>query len=134
MKIKLLTLIFAFGAMTFVLLSGCTMTKINYADAPLTPVKFESVQASQTFYQAILAGYFPEKNSKSNEYSFTLDVPSPLWFDHNTRESYRVIVNEAAARADTDHDGLITEAEATAFASCCCCRQPVKKEEVEDQK
>jgi len=108
------------GAVLGLLFSGCTMSKTTYEDAPLAAVKFESVQASQTFYNAILAGYFPvqEDGSKqSNDYSANLDVPMPLWVKHDTTESYRVIVNEAVAKADVNHDGVITEAEAEAFAA-----------------
>jgi len=102
------------------LLTGCTLTKSSYEDAPLTPVKFESTQAAQTFYNAILARFFPadaneEKND--NTYSAGLDVPMPLWYDHDTEKSYRVIVNEAVAKADANHDGVITETEAEAFAA-----------------
>jgi hypothetical protein len=98
----------------------------------MTTVKFESPAAAQTFYNAVLAKYFPtEEKHKTdgNEYGADLDLPMPLWYEHNTRKSYHVIVNDAVAVADANHDGTITEAEAAAYAATIDARTDKQKED-----
>jgi hypothetical protein len=103
---------------TAMLLSGCALTKTTYEDAPLNSAKFESTQASQTFYNALFASRYPARHDPpktDNVYSVALDFPFD--FGHHTVDSYRVMLNEAMAAADTNHDGVISEAEASAYAA-----------------
>ena len=99
------------------LLCGCSLTKTTYADAPLNSTKFESAQASQTFYNAILASRYPARHDPpktDNVYTIALAFGK---FGHYTVNSNRVMLNDAMTAADTNHDGVISEAEASAYAA-----------------
>jgi hypothetical protein len=100
-------------------LSGCVHTTY-YDDAPRQDTRFESQQAATTFYNAVLAEHYPPPPLRDD------DKPAhetlSLWVGENFVtwnhvKSSNVIFNDAAAQADTNHDGLITEAEAAAFAN-----------------
>jgi hypothetical protein len=96
------------------LLTGCVgMAKISYDDAPRSPVQFASPQAERIFYDAILAQRFP---TDGPHHQVSLNLTPPIWYHHWTVKSANVIFNQAAAAADTNHDGIITEDEALAFA------------------
>ncbi|HTB62523.1 MAG TPA: hypothetical protein VK737_02950 [Opitutales bacterium] len=100
-----------------ILLSGCALTKTTYDDAPLNSTKFESTQASQTFYNALFASHYPARHDPPKTDSvYSVAIALPLDFGHHTVDSYRVMLNEAMTTADTNHDGVISEAEASAYA------------------
>ena len=102
-------------------LTGCVdVTRYTYNDAPLTPVRFETTMAEQTFYDAILAKRYPADGPHGY---VVLYVKPPIWYAHRTLKSAHVIVNEAVAAADSNHDGVITEAEAAAFAKSAGVKQ-----------
>ena len=112
-KLKLPILAAALLAAAFA--TGCmNVTKIKYDDAPRVAVRFATPQAEQTFYDAILAEHFPTDGYHG---SLTLFVSPPFWINHRTRQSSNVIFNAAAAEADLNHDAVITEDEADAFAA-----------------
>ena len=100
-------------------LSGCVHTTY-YDDAPRQDTRFESQQDATTFYNAVLAEHYPPPPLKDD--GQPAHETLSLWIGENFvtwnhAKSSNVIFNDAAARADTNHDGLITEAEATAFAN-----------------
>jgi PadR family transcriptional regulator PadR len=103
-------------------LSGCVnLNTTYYDDAPRRDMRFASEQAATTFYNALLAERFPppplqdDGQPVRDRDTLSLLVVTPLSSHH--AKSDHVIFNEAAAQADTNHDGLITEAEATAYAN-----------------
>jgi hypothetical protein len=96
------------------LLTGCVdLTKISYENSPRAEVQFASPKAEQIFYDAILARYFP---ADGPHHSLSLGMAPPVWYRHQTLKSSNVIFNQAVAAADTNHDGIITEDEALAYA------------------
>jgi hypothetical protein len=125
MKRKSIRPILLAGAMASAFLTGCAGTTFSYQDAPPTPVQFESMKAEQTFYNAILAKYFPAFDGRANEFSSNL---LEVGWDHEIRQSSNVIFNEAVAAADTDHNNVITEAEANAYAATLAARTDLQKE------
>jgi hypothetical protein len=100
-------------------LSGC-MNTTYYDDAPRHDVRFQSELAATTFYNAVLAEHYPPPPTlpcgKPAHVTFTIWI-GQSFVTWNHKKSSNIIFNDAAAQADTNHDGLITEAEATAFAN-----------------
>jgi len=119
------------GAMASALLVGCSTTSYTYQDAPQTPVKFESLQAEQTFYDAVLAKYYPAPKSPDGK-GFDSDLYLPLSIEHDVRKTSHVLFNEAVAAADTNHDGVITEAEAKTYAAAIAARTDKQIEDDQD--
>jgi len=99
-------------------LAGC-VDLAKYEDAPRSDIHFESLKAATTFYDAVLDEHFtiPRKSDgTADKKSITIYIGENLvtW---KTEKSSNVIFNEAAAIADANHDGTITENEADAFAA-----------------
>lgn len=93
------------------MLTGCvSVHKVSHTDAPRTNVKFESLAAAGTFYDALLVSRFPGAGKHSK-----LLVGQTL-YTRETRPSANVMFNTAAATADLNADGTILESEAEAFA------------------
>lgn len=98
----------ALGAST-----GCISThETVYSDEPRAKVSFASDKAGRIFYETL--SHTPEgrqRTEKHTEVSLILiDV------DRRTVTGPNHLFNEAVAFCDTDHDGVITEAEAEIFA------------------
>lgn len=91
------------------LASGC-VHHTTIRDEPRQSVRFGSAEAAQTFYDAYLASAGPKGQGSVNVY-----VPLPYW--HNTVPTDNIRFNTAARSADGDHDGVISEEEARAFAA-----------------
>jgi hypothetical protein len=89
--------------------SGCVIhTKIQ--DTARAAVQFSSPTAAQTFYDAYLSAADPQGVG-----SVTLYVPTPYW--RRTVSTDNVRFNAAAAKADSNHDQIISEDEAQQFAA-----------------
>lgn len=73
-------------------------------------VRFSSPEAAQNFYDAYLASFSPDGNGSVNIY-----LPPPYW--HHTVKSDNVRFNAAVQSADLDHDDVISDEEAQAFAA-----------------
>ena len=103
------------GALALLALdAGCvSATKYSYQDAPKNNVQLASVTAASTFYDAMLAKRFPAQGPPHG--MVTVYVPMP--YHHVTRSSSNVLLNAATAQADANHDGVISEEEAQAFAT-----------------
>ena len=94
------------------LLTGClAVHKVHYSDATRTDARFESLKASNTFYEALLARKFPS-DGKPSRILFGQTL-----YSSETRPSANVVFNSAAAAADLNHDAFITEREANTFAT-----------------
>jgi hypothetical protein len=90
-------------------LSGC-VTRCTVHDEARRSVQFENTASAQTFYDAYLRLYHAHP---SGGY-FAVGLPLP--YEHVKRNSENVLFNKAVARGDTNHDNLISAAEARAFA------------------
>jgi len=101
-----------------VLLTGCVSVKrYTYQDAPKSDMRFESLAAATTFYDALLAKKFPtQQQSKGPHGDVTISLPMPYMQYRQTRTSANVLFNEAATKADANHDGVISEEEARVYA------------------
>jgi hypothetical protein len=91
------------------LTSGC-VTHTTVKDEPRQGVRFSSAEAAQTFYDAYLYAASPKGHG-----SVTLSVPTPYW--HRTVSTDNIHFNSAVRIADSNHDGIISEEEARAFAA-----------------
>jgi hypothetical protein len=87
--------------------SGC-VTRTTVKDEPRQSVQFASAQAAQTFYDAYISHYYQS--------SAQLTVALPLPYTHSKLVSDDVRFNHAVQLADTNHDGIISESEAQAYA------------------
>jgi formate-dependent phosphoribosylglycinamide formyltransferase (GAR transformylase) len=97
-------------AMATSLITGCvSVHKVAIKDAPRTTVSFESAEAMQTFYTAVLARHFPNDGKPSRV------VAGQTLYTWETRPSSNVVFNDAVAAADSDGDKVISESEATTF-------------------
>lgn len=91
------------------LTSGC-VTRITYKNEPRRGVRFSNVQAAQAFYEALLFANTPKGRG-------VVSLGIPLPYGHRTLSTANVRFNEAVQTADSNHDGIISESEARAFAS-----------------
>jgi hypothetical protein len=91
------------------LTSGC-VTHTTVKDEPRQSVRFSTAQAAQTFYDAYLSSASPKGQG-----SVSVSVPLPYW--HQTVSTDNVLFNTAVRSADSNHDGIISEEEARAFAA-----------------
>jgi hypothetical protein len=94
------------------LFTGCVAVhKVHYTDATRTDVRFESLKASSTFYDALLAKKFPSQGKHSR---ILLGQTLYTW---ETRHSANVIFNSAVTVADLNQDAIISDTEAHSFAA-----------------
>lgn len=107
------TIILAVGfAVASTAFTGCvSVHKVTIKDAPRKNVAFESSRAMQTFYDALLAKHLPKDGKPSR-----VRVGETL-YTWETRFSSNLAFNDGVAAADTDGDGVISEREATTYAS-----------------
>jgi hypothetical protein len=94
--------------------SGC-VSQTTFKDEPRQSVHFASAEAAQTFYDAYLARYYhfsPSDKTKTNEVA--IFIAMPYW--HHTVQTENYHFNHAIQLADTNHDGIISDAEAQAYA------------------
>jgi hypothetical protein len=97
---------------TSTLLTGCVAVhKVHYKDATRTDVRFESLEASSTFYDALLAKKFPPPGKDSRI------LLGQTLYTSETRPSANVVFNSAVAVADLNQDAIISDAEANLFAA-----------------
>jgi hypothetical protein len=79
-------------------------------DASRQNIHFATPQAAQTFYDTYLSVADPKGHGSTAVY-----LPLPYW--HRTVSTDNVRFNSAAQIADSNHDGVISEEEARAFAA-----------------
>lgn len=89
--------------------SGC-VTHTTIKDESRQSVHFSSPEAAQTFYDAYLSVTSPKGHGV-----VTLYVALP--YQHRTVSTDNVRFNSAVQAADSNHDGIISEEEALAFAA-----------------
>ncbi len=102
-----------FTAALAVLLAGLAAGCVNHTtvkNEPRQSVRFGSPEAAQNFYDAYLASFSPDGNGSVNIF-----VPPPYW--HRTVTSDNVRFNAAVQAADADHDDVISDEEAQAYAT-----------------
>lgn len=88
--------------------SGC-VTHITYKNEPRQSVRFSSALAAQTFYDVLLFANVPKGRG-----AVTVRVPLP--YGHRTISTQNISFNSAVRTADSNHDTIISESEARAFA------------------
>jgi hypothetical protein len=106
------TLLILTAITTLTFLTGCVAVhKVHYKDATRTDVRFESLEASSTFYDALLAKKFPPPGKDSRI------LLGQTLYTSETRHSANVVFNTAAAVADLNQDAIISDSEAHSFAA-----------------
>ena len=106
------TLLILTAITTLTFLTGCVAVhKVHYKDATRTDVRFESLKASSTFYDALLAKKFPAQGKDSRI------LLGQTLYTRETRHSANVVFNSAVAVADLNQDAIISDAEANLFAA-----------------
>jgi hypothetical protein len=92
--------------------TGCVAVhKVHYKDATRKEVHFESLNASSTFYDALLAKKFPSQGKQSRI------LLGQTLYTRETLHSANVIFNSAVAVADLDQDAIISDTEAHSYAA-----------------
>ncbi len=109
------TLPLSLAAFAALVSAGCIHTEETVTrDESRVPIAFETEAAGRIFYETLskLPGSGPYRESSTN-------VEVPFVFGHTTKTVHgpNTAFNEAVARADTNHDGKITETEAKIFAA-----------------
>ena len=97
--------------LALVIASGC-VTRTTVKNEPRQSVHFASQQAAETFYNAYLAFYYP--SNKTNSVAVWFGLP---FYQHREISTDNVRFNAAVQLADSDHDGMISDAEAQAYAA-----------------
>ena len=100
--------------LTAVAATGCIHTEETVVrDSPRVPVEFETETAGRIFYEAL-----SRSNGGRSHRESSSEVEVPFVFGHKTRtvRGPNLAFNEAVQRADTNHDGRITEVEARIYA------------------
>ena len=95
--------------------SGC-VTRTTFKDEPRQSVHFASAEAAQTFYDAYLARNYrfsPPDKAETNEIAVFIVMP----YRHYTVQTENFRFNHAIQLADTNHDGIISDVEARAYAA-----------------
>ena len=106
------TLLILTAITTLTFLTGCVAVhKVHYKDATRTDVRFESLKASSTFYDALLAKKFPPPGKDSRI------LLGQTLYTRETRQSANVVFNSAVAVADVNQDAIISDSEAKLFAA-----------------
>ena len=95
------------------LLAGCiSVRSTSYSDVERVKVSFASERAGRLFYETVSRLPHEEREESKNDVSLIL-----INVERKTITGPNRFFNEAVARCDTDHDGIITEEEAQIFAS-----------------
>jgi len=93
---------------------GCIHTHETVVhDEARTPVSFESDAAARTFYETL--SRMPDRGKYGESKT---EITIPIVFEHERKvvTGRNHAFNDAVARCDTNHDGVITEQEARIFA------------------
>ena len=96
--------------LALIVASGC-VTRTTVQNEPRQSVRFASQQAAETFYSAYLAANYP--SNKTNSVAVWIGLP----YNHNKIKTDNVRFNAAVQSADSDRDGMISDAEAQAYAA-----------------
>jgi small ligand-binding sensory domain FIST len=97
------------------LASGCVTAYTTVKDEPRQTVQFASGLAAQTFYDAYIRdNYVCPDEDHANSW-VGLDTVPP--YQRRKIETDNVLFNRAIEKADTNHDGIISEAEAQGYAA-----------------
>jgi hypothetical protein len=96
------------------LLSGC-VTYATTKNEPRRNVGFASAEAAQTFYDAYLVREYQHYYS-TNAVSHSISIGLHLPYRQHKAITENVRFNRAVVMADTNHDGMISLAEAQAYA------------------
>jgi hypothetical protein len=101
----------------FVLLSGVTsgcVTHTKFQDETRKTVRFSSAEAARIFYEAHLSG-----SGRVVRHAVAVELPL-IPYRHRTVVTENVRFNSAVRNADKNGDGIISLAEARAFADQTC--------------
>jgi hypothetical protein len=102
----------AFSAALFV--AGCIdHSETIYRDPERVKVQFENEKAGRIFYEALSKMPFHPTTESHTEVSIPVVFENKCTIKSGENEKF----NEAVRRCDTNKDGMITETEATIFAS-----------------
>jgi len=90
--------------------AGCAMHTTVVKDKSQQSIQFASLEASQTFYDA----YHSDVAARGND-SVVFYLPFPYW--HRTVKADNIHLHSIVDSTDANHDGLISDDEARAYAS-----------------
>lgn len=91
-------------------LSSSCVSHITYKDEPRQRIRFGNAQAAQTFYECLFLPDGPKRHG-------AVSVGVPLPYGHRTISTENTRFNAAIQKADSNHDKIISESEARAFAA-----------------
>jgi hypothetical protein len=104
-----------YAALLACLMCGC-VTCVTTKNEPRKSVRFTSAEAAQTFYEAYLEHEYQHYHSTNAvSHVVSIGLHSPYW--QSTAITENVRFNRAVEMADTNHDGVISEAEAEGYAA-----------------
>ena len=94
--------------------SGC-VSYTTVKDEPRKQAHFASQKAAETFYEAYLLDNYPPGCCGGKTNMISVDLASPYW--HRKQRTDNVRFNSTILKADTDHDGTISEDESAAYSA-----------------
>jgi hypothetical protein len=97
------------------LATGCVTHYTTVKDEPRQTVQFASARAAQTFYEAYIRDHYVDAERDHANWSVDLETVPP--YERRDLKTDNVLFNEAVQAADANHDGVISEAEARAYAA-----------------
>ena len=99
---------------TIALLCCCSscVTYTKYKDETRMQVSFSSTSTAQTFYDAYASVGSPVGNG-----SVVAKIPRPIPYWQMTKDTENTKFNAAVRMADTNHDHIISQKEARAYAA-----------------
>jgi hypothetical protein len=97
-------------AIALVATPGC-VTHTTFKNEARQSVHFSSGQAAETFYEAYLAASYP--SDQRNMTAFWIGLP----YTQRKISTENVYFNRAVQSADSNHDGIISDAEAQDYAA-----------------
>jgi hypothetical protein len=106
-RITIPAMIALLGSLT----TGC-VTYTAVKDEPREGIRFSSPEAAQTFYDAYLSTFSPKGHG-----SVTIGEWPPLPYRQRTVSTDNVRFNSAVQSVDSNHDGVISDDEARAYAA-----------------
>jgi hypothetical protein len=108
------TLSLTIAALGLLTTTGCISSRETvHTDVARTPVTFASEKAGRTFYETL--AFSADRHAKTEKHVGVNLILINV--QQTTVAGPNKVFNQAVAVCDTDHDGTITETEASLFAS-----------------
>jgi len=89
-------------------------------------ITFENANAAKVFYDAYISQNYMRESYKGLQVQVGVTLQSPYWHSNYQYLTDNVLFNRAVSAADRNHDGVITESEASRFFEQVRSSSPVK--------